>query len=323
MEKTLRQEATVAVVIPAYRVEKELGAVLQSIPAFIRHIIVVNDASPDATAQVAAQAAQADGRICLLHHPQNRGVGGAMITGYQKALQLGADIIVKVDGDGQMNPADIPALIAPLLQAKADFTKGNRFRDFRALTQMPLVRRVGNIGLSFLAKAASGYWNIFDPTNGFLAIRASALRRLPLEEIHHTYFFEISQLCQLYHIGAVVRDVPLPARYAAETSNLSIPRVLLEFPPRLLVAFVRRIALHYFLYDFSLASVYLLTGFPLFLFGIIFGSVEWFAYASRGIPAPTGTVMLATLPVILGIQLLLSAAAIDLQSIPTQPQEEA
>jgi dolichol-phosphate mannosyltransferase len=309
----------IAVVIPAYRVEHELGVVLATIPSFVRDIIVIDDASPDKTAEIASDAALRDVRIHLINHEKNQGVGGAVVSGYQKALELGAQIIVKVDGDGQMDPANIPSLITPLLEGKADFTKGNRFRDFRALTKMPLVRRIGNVGLSFLAKTASGYWNCFDPTNGFLALRSEVLSQLPLENIHRTYFFEISQLCQLYHLGAVIQDVPIPARYADEKSSLSIRKVLLEFPPRLLAAFIRRIVLHYFLYDFSMGSVYLLSGLPLLIFGLVFGSTEWASYASRNIPAPTGTVMLATLPVILGIQLLLSAAAIDLQSVPREP----
>jgi dolichol-phosphate mannosyltransferase len=308
-----------AVVIPAYRVERELGAVLASIPPYVRHIIVVNDASPDATAKVLSEAASRDGRISMVTHKKNKGVGGAMISGYKKALELGAQIVVKLDGDGQMSPDDIPALVAPLISGQADFTKGNRFRDFLALSQMPFVRRIGNIGLSFLSKLATGYWNCFDPTNGFLALRGEVLERLPLEKIHKSYFFEISQLSQLYLIGACLRDVPIPARYAAETSSLSILRVLIEFPPRLATVFLRRILLHYFLYDFSMGSMYMLAGLPLFLFGLIFGSVEWVRYASRGTPAPTGTVMLATLTVILGIQFLLSAISIDLQSVPREP----
>ncbi len=308
-----------AVVIPAYRVERELGGVLDSIPAYVRHVIVVNDASPDGTARVIDEAARRDGRISVVTHPQNRGVGGAMLSGYQKALELGAQIVVKLDGDGQMSPEDIPALVAPLVSGQADFTKGNRFRDFIALTQMPFARRLGNVGLSFLAKVATGYWNCFDPTNGFLALRSEVLERLPLERIHKSYFFEISQLSQLYLLGACLRDVPLPARYASETSSLSIARVLVEFPPRLLAIFLRRLLLHYFLYDFSMGSIYLLAGLPLFLFGLVFGSFEWVHYASRNIPAPTGTVMLATLTVILGIQFLLSAISIDLQSVPREP----
>jgi glycosyltransferase involved in cell wall biosynthesis len=309
----------IIVIIPAYRVERELGRLLAAIPAYVRHIIVVNDASPDGTADVLDWACQHDERITSVTHTQNQGVGGAMISGYRRALALGAQIVVKLDGDGQMSPADIPALIAPLITGQADFTKGNRFRDFLALSRMPFIRRIGNIGLSFLAKSATGYWNCFDPTNGFLAMRGEVLERLPLERIHKSYFFEISQLSQLYLIGACLHDVPIPARYANETSSLSISRVLAEFPPSLTAVFLRRILLHYFLYDFSIGSVYMLVGLPLFLFGLIFGSLEWIHYASRNIPAPTGTVMLATLTVILGIQFLLSAVSIDLQSVPREP----
>ena len=309
----------IVLVIPAYRVERELGGVLASIPAYVRHIIVVNDASPDGTTQVIDAAASRDERISVVTHKKNRGVGGAMISGYQKALELGAQIVVKLDGDGQMSPDDIPSLVAPLVSGQADFTKGNRFRDFLALSQMPFVRRIGNVGLSFMAKSATGYWNCFDPTNGFLALRGEVLERLPLERIHKSYFFEISQLSQLYLIGACLRDVPIPARYTTETSSLSILKVLVEFPPLLMMVFLRRILLHYFLYDFSMGSIYLLAGLPLFLFGLVFGSREWVHYASRGIPAPTGTVMLATLTVILGIQFLLSAISIDLQSVPREP----
>ncbi|MCX6065806.1 MAG: glycosyltransferase family 2 protein [Chloroflexi bacterium] len=287
----------IVVVIPAYRVEHELGEVLASIPPYVRHIVVVNDASPDRTAEVISVAARQDERIITVSHTKNRGVGGAMISGYKKALELGAQIVVKLDGDGQMSTDNIPRLIAPLIAGQADFTKGNRFRDFRALTQMPFIRRIGNVALSFLAKSATGYWNCFDPTNGFLAMRGEVLEQLPLEHIHKSY----------------------PARYADESSSLSILKVLIEFPPLLMAAFLRRILLHYFLYDFSMGSMYMLVGLPLFLFGLVFGSIKWISFASRDIPAPTGTVMLATLTVIIGIQFLLSAISIDLQSVPREP----
>jgi len=309
----------IIVIIPAYRVERELGRLLAGIPPYVRHIVVVNDASPDGTADVLAWACQRDERITTVTHTKNQGVGGAMISGYRRALALGAQIVVKLDGDGQMSPDDIPVLIAPLIAGQADFTKGNRFRDFLALSRMPFVRRIGNIALSFLVKSATGYWNCFDPTNGFLAMRVEVLERLPLERIHKSYFCEISPLSQLYLSGAGLRDVPIPARYANETSNLSIFRVLAEFPPSLAAVFLRRILLHYFLYDFSIGSMYMLVGLPLFLFGLFFGGMEWIHYASRNIPAPTGTVMLATLTVILGIQFLLSAISIDLQSVPREP----
>ncbi len=178
-----------AVVIPAYRTENEILDVLQGIPTFIRYIIVVDDASPDSSANLVAAAAKRNKRIVLVRHEKNQGVGGAMVTGFKKALDLGAEIVIKLDGDGQMDPRYIPALITPLIAGEADYAKGNRFRDFSALRQMPFVRRIGNLGLSFLTKAATGYWNIFDPTNGYFAIRADVLAQLPLDRIDKGYYF--------------------------------------------------------------------------------------------------------------------------------------
>ena len=306
----------IATVIPAYRVERDIEAVLQNLPAYIKHIIVVDDASPDSSADLVAGAAKKDRRITLIRHTENQGVGGAMVSGFRKAIELGAQIVIKIDGDGQMAPAHIPALITPLIQGKADYVKGNRFRDFQSLQKMPFIRRIGNLGLSFLTKAATGYWNIFDPANGFFAIRTELLTQLPFERIDKRYFFETSMLANLYLLGALVVDTPIPARYGNETSNLSIRRTLFEFPSKLITTFFRRILLRYYIYDFSMTSLYLITGIPLLLFGGIFGGIKWVEYASRNIPAPTGTVMLPTLCVLLGIQILLSAIEIDMNSTP-------
>jgi glycosyltransferase involved in cell wall biosynthesis len=315
-------EFDIAAVIPAYNVEKDLESVLRGLPPYIKHVIVVDDASPDASGEAAAAAAKTDGRIILVRHAKNQGVGGAMVSGFRKALELGAQVVVKLDGDGQMDPKHIPALVTPLIQGKADYVKGNRFRDFQALQQMPVVRRVGNLGLSFLTKAATGYWGIFDPTNGFFAVRAEILAGLPLDKLDRRYFFETSMLAHLYLLGALVMDVPIPARYGKETSNLSIRRTLIEFPAKLIATFLRRILLKYYIYDFSMMSLYLMFGVPLLLFGGTFGAVKWIEYASRNVPAPTGTVMLPTLSVILGIQILLSAIEIDINSTPRKPLTE-
>ena len=309
----------IAAVIPCYRVERDIQSVLQTVPPYINHIIAVDDASPDSTADLVAAFAKEDQRILLIRHPSNQGVGGAMVTGYRKALELEAQVVVKIDGDGQMDMEHLPQLLQPLLDGRADYTKGNRFRDFKSLQQMPFLRRVGNMGLAFLAKAATGYWHMFDPTNGFNAIRAEVLALLPLDKIDRTYYFETSMLANLYLIGAVVKDVPMPARYQGEASSLLIHRILFEFPSKLLSTFLRRLVLKNFIYDFSMGSIYLLAGLPLLIFGLLFGIYKWIQYASIGVPAPTGTVMLATLSVLLGIQLLLSAIEIDLRSVPTEP----
>jgi dolichol-phosphate mannosyltransferase len=313
------QSHRIVAVVPAYRVEAEIRGVLRGLPPYVNRIIVVDDGSPDGTAAVVRAVARKDRRILLLRHDRNRGVGAAMVSGFRRALELKADIIVKIDGDGQMDMAHLPELLAPLIEGEADYTKGNRFRDLAALRQMPVIRRLGNMGLAFLAKAATGYWHLFDPTNGFVAVRGATLAQLPLDQIDHGFYFEISMLANLYLLGAVVQDIPMPARYRNEVSNLVIERVLVEFPPRLLVTFVRRAVLKNFLYDFSMVSIYLLAGIPLLLFGLIFGIYKWIQYLQAGVPAPTGTVILPTLSVLVGMQLMLSAIDSDLRSVPKQP----
>jgi glycosyltransferase involved in cell wall biosynthesis len=310
---------TTAVIIPCYLVQNHIESVIDSIPAYITYIIVIDDASPDNTGVLINTRAQADSRIIVIQNPKNLGVGGSMKRGFRKALELDVKIIIKVDGDGQMDTAYLPGLLFPLLQGQADYTKGNRFRDFRAIHRMPLTRRLGNVGLSFLCKTATGYWNIFDPTNGFFAIRSEMLAMLPIDELADSYFFETSMLANLYLFDAVIVDVPMPARYFGEKSNLSIRKTLIEFPTQLLKIFLKRLLLKYFVYDFHMGSIYLLVSSPLLFFGLGFGINKWIYYASQGIPAPTGTVMVPTVSVLLGIQFLLAAIEIDIRAIPRQP----
>jgi dolichol-phosphate mannosyltransferase len=314
-----RADAHVAAVVPAYNVSKELGEVLRQMPALFTTVIVVDDASRDDTAAVAEHYARIDPRIVVVRHAENRGVGGAMVTGFQKALESGADVVVKVDGDGQMPLWLVPQLVQPLVDGAADYTKGNRFRDFQAVRAMPLVRRIGNVVLSFLAKAATGYWHCFDPTNGFVAIRADVLSQLPLKKIDPSYFFETSMLSHLYVIGAVVKEIPMPARYAGETSSLRIGRVMRQFPARLLWSLMRRLVLKNFVYDFNLESFHIACGVPLLLAGLLYGGYHWWWYTSRLLAAPVGTVVLSALLITIGMQLLISAVNLDLQNIPRDP----
>ncbi len=309
-------EYKVTAVIPAYKVEKQIAETLARIPDYIWRIIVVDDASPDRTGEIVEQVKAKDARITLIKHAENQGVGGAMISGFREALKVGSQVILKIDGDGQMSEYDPRSLLEPLIRGKADYVKGNRFRDFNALKSMPFIRQIGNMGLGFLVKAATGYWDCFDPTNGFFAIRHEALRLLPLKKVHKSYFFETSMLGELYLIGAVIRDVPYPAVYRDEESNLSVRKTLFEFPPKLIYLFIRRMLIKNFLFDFSMESIYLLTGLPMLIFGLLFGIVKWIKYFNLDIPAPTGTIMIPVMLVMLGVQLLLAAANIDLQAVP-------
>ena len=309
----------VAVVIPCYRVEKQIGPLLASIPSYVDRVFVVDDASPDGTA--AAVSAVADPRITLLRHAANRGVGGAMATGYGAALEAGARFIVKVDGDGQMDPRDIETLLRPLLEERAEYAKGTRFHHGAALDAMPRVRFAGNIAMTFLTKLASGYWHVLDPQNGFVAIESRTLARLRLDRLARGYFFENDMLLRLNAIEARVADVPFPSRYGSETSSLKPGRIALEFPFRLIAGFFRRIYWRYVFYDVSPIALFIFFGLALFLFGAVFGAYHWITNAIRGIATPTGTVILAAVPFILGFQLLLQACVLDIQNSPRAERE--
>jgi glycosyltransferase involved in cell wall biosynthesis len=288
--------------------------VIRSIPARFGLIICVDDCSTDDTAQVIESLA--DPRVTLLRRSQNGGVGAAVKTGYAEALRQGAQIVVKMDGDGQMSPDDLDDLIAPLRDGTADYAKGNRFIDVGALQRMPRVRLFGNAALSLLGKASSGYWNVLDVTNGFTAIRAEALRQLELERLADRYFFETSVLIELNILRARVADVQMQARYADEKSSMSLVRVLFSFPGLLLRGGLRRFYWRYLIEDFGAVSICVLAGLPLVLFGTAFGLWHWWLSIREGIPATAGTVLVAALPVILGFQLLLTAVLLDVGASP-------
>jgi glycosyltransferase involved in cell wall biosynthesis len=304
----------VAVIIPCFRVARHIESVLAGLPPLVDHIVVVDDCCPEGSGDIAA--ACADPRVEVLRHHVNRGVGAAMVTGYRRALALECDIVVKIDGDGQMDPAHLPRLIAPLADGRADYAKGNRFRHFHALKAMPVVRLIGNSALSFLVKAASGQWGVMDPTNGYTAIHRRALDELELDRLAERYFFESDVLIQLGIAGMAVADVAMPARYGDEESSLRISRVLRDFPPLLVRGFLRRLLIRYFVADFNLGSLYLLIGLPLLLAGLGIGTAQWIDSVQTGIARTAGTVMLAAMPTILGFQLLLQAIAVDVQTAP-------
>jgi dolichol-phosphate mannosyltransferase len=302
--------ASIAVVIPCYRVSQKLAGVIGSVPSFVRHIIVVDDACPERSGDVAE--ALGDPRVIVVRHPQNRGVGGAMKSGFVRALELEPDVVVKLDGDGQMDPAALPRLCRPLVAGRAAFAKYNRFWHFTELKEMPLVRRIGNLGLSFLTKAASGYWKVFDPTNGYIAIRGDVLRCLKIAALSDDYFFETSLLIELGKRGFRVVDLPLPARYADETSSMRIARVLFTFPGKLFLGGLGRLWYRHFWFDFTLAALLLMVGVPLCCWGIGFGAFAWWRSTVTDTPATSGTVMLAALPFLLGFTMLLQAVTLEI-----------
>lgn len=333
----------VAVVIPCYRVEATVTDVVAKIPEFVDWIIAVNDASPDGT-QAVLQSIP-DPRMVLLKHETNQGVGGAMATGYEEALRRDADIVVKLDGDGQMDPPFMRHLVEPIAEEICDYAKGNRFLHFQALKKMPWSRKIGNISLTFLTKLASGYWHTFDPQNGYLAIRTDYLRALDLDRLRsRRYFFENEMLIRLNVESARVLDCPMPSVYAGEVSSLRIGKVLTYFPYFLTRGFLSRLFHRYVLRDFSVVIPLYLFGGLSFLFGLMFGLfalvvriapqvIGTFGVSLRtrgtvlhelsailpvdpNVPLPSATVMLSVLPLMLGVQFLLQGLLIDILSTP-------
>lgn len=310
----------VAVVIPSYRVTDHILDVIKGIGPEVSKIFVVDDACPDKSGDFVEKNSK-DKRVTVLRHSENKGVGGAVITGYKAALASDADIVVKVDGDGQMDPGLIPRIIAPVVRGEADYAKGNRFDSLEDLFEMPKIRIFGNAVLSLWSKLSTGYWRVTDPTNGFTAIHRSALEAIHLDKVRNSYFFESDLLFRLSIINAVVADVPMRAVYGEEKSHLKIRKVLLEFPYRHNVNLLKRIFYRYYLREWSIASIELPVGLGLTIFGTWFGLSSYFAASSVGQATTAGQVTLSAVAIILGVQLLLSFLAYDVQSEPRVPRQ--
>jgi len=310
--------ASIAVVIPAYRVTAHILDVIARIGPECDRIYVVDDACPDGSGGKVESECK-DPRVTVVRHAANRGVGGAVMTGYTHAVRDGADIIVKIDGDGQMDPRLLPRFVAPILRGDADYTKGNRFFDLRQIRQMPMMRRIGNLGLSFMAKASTGYWDVFDPNNGYTAIHADVAEILPFDSLSERYFFETDMLFRLNTVRAVVVDIPMDAHYGDEVSNLRVSKVFTEFLVKHMRNLGKRLLYNYYLRDLSIASLELVSGLCLLLSGGLFGAIAWTHAINAGQTASVGTVMIPTLAIMLGFQLTLAFLAYDIANIPRYP----
>jgi dolichol-phosphate mannosyltransferase len=308
----------IAVVIPSYKVTQHILAVIQDIGQEVSRIYVVDDACPDRSGDFVEKMC-ANKRVTVIRNPVNQGVGGAVMRGYQEAIQDGMEVIVKIDGDGQMDPSLLLEFVTPILEGEADYTKGNRFFDLEGVRCMPGIRLFGNAVLSLMTKLSSGYWNLFDPTNGYTAVHADVARLLPFDKISQRYFFESDMLFRLNTLRAVVLDVPMQAQYADEVSNLKISRILFEFLFKHVRNFSKRIFYNYYLRDASLASLQLPIGLLLLVFGLSYGSYHWLLSSSAGVATAPGTVMLSALPLLMGLQLILAFIGSDIAAVPTRP----
>jgi glycosyltransferase involved in cell wall biosynthesis len=309
---------TVAAVVPAYKEEKLVGKVIRTMPSFVDRIIVVDDCSPDDTS--AAARAVGDPRLDLIEHEVNTGVGGAVVTGYQRALETGADIAVVMAGDAQMDPDYLPDLLRPVAGGRVDMTKANRFFSTNSFEGMPRHRVFGNVALSMLNKFASGYWHLFDPQNGYVAVSREALEAIPLHRISSGYSLENSMLIEMNIVGARVVDIPVPAIYGEEVSSISLGKVIPALVALLLRGFWSRIIRKYVVWSFSPIALFLLSGIALVLFGLLVSI--WVVVQTVGpSEASPGSVLLAVAPILAGIQLLVSGLAMDVAESRTLTPE--
>ena len=216
----------ICVVVPAYREENHISTVIETMPEFVDKIVVVDDGSPDKTFEKALM--NGDGRVVVIRHHSNLGVGAAIVTGHRKAIELGAEISVVMAGDGQMDPKYLVDLLSVVIEQGYDYAKANRFLKRGHRQGMPRIRVVGNMLLALLSKVASGYWRISDPQNGYTAIKTSMLGKLDLDNLAESYQFENDMLVRLNIVNARVKDVPIPANYNGGSSKIRLHRFVSE-----------------------------------------------------------------------------------------------
>ncbi|UZK03137.1 glycosyltransferase family 2 protein [Venatoribacter cucullus] len=308
----------IAVVIPTYKARNHILDVIGGIGPEVNRIYVIDDCCPDGSGEYVSNNCT-DSRVVVIKHAENQGVGGAVMTGYAAAINDDMAILVKIDSDGQMDPSLLMDFVTPIILGEADYAKGNRFFDLEKVRAMPGVRLFGNAVLSLMCKLSSGYWNLFDPTNGYTAIHSDAARHLPFDKISRRYFFETDILFRLNTLHAVVVDVPMDAKYGDEVSNLKISDIVGEFLRKHIRNFFKRIFYNYYLRDMSLASIELPVGVVLLMFSLVFGGYHWWNSVATGMATPAGTVMLAAMPALVGLQFIFAFLSYDIASVPKRP----
>jgi glycosyltransferase involved in cell wall biosynthesis len=306
----------VCVVVPAFNEEALICDTLKGIPAFVDHIIVVDDCSTDDTS--ARVTSHGDPRVSLFRQQKNTGVGGAIISGHQHALDLACDISVVMAGDNQMDPEALPALLDPLIDDGYGFTKGNRFFSRTSAAGMSPFRVAANMALTFMTKAASGYWNLVDPQNGYTAITRGTLEKIPLGKVSTRYEFENDLLIWLNIAEVPVADVPIAARYGAEVSTIRLHRDAPRVTSLLFRGFWRRMWLKYTLWSFSPVALLFFLGLTTLGLGLLVGAAVTFL-ALHGTSPSAGTTVLAVVPFFCGFVLLVQSLVLDIQQTPGPP----
>jgi glycosyltransferase involved in cell wall biosynthesis len=306
----------VCVVIPAYNEEKLIGRVLETMPDLVDRMIAVDDASTDGTAQVLCVAEGRLGpRLRVIRHEQNRGVGGAIVSGYKAALEelQRTDLVAVMAGDAQMDPAELPRLLAPLVKDQADYAKGNRLFTGKAWKIIPRHRYLGNAALSFATKIASGYWHVADSQSGYTAITVEALSVLQLDRLYPRYGFPNHLLVELNNYDFRVRDVPMePVYNVGEVSGIRLPKVIPTISWLLFKCYFWRMKEKYVIRDFHPLVFFLVMGLLLTIGGFLLGVYIVYLRIVTGGLSPNGVIFDA-LCLIMGMQMLFFAMWMDME----------
>lgn len=257
---------TIAVSVPAYKEERFIVEVIDTMPEFVDKIIVVNDGSPDATGELIDRAAETNPKVHPVHHEVNKGLGQSLIDGYLEASELGMDVVAVMAGDGQMAPADLESVVRPIVDGKADYVKGNRLLRDEVIDRMPRYRLIGNAFLSLLSKFATGYWKSMDPQCGYTAISGRALDRIPIDKMIKGYGYNAHILNMLNLANLRVAEVEVEPVYRDETSYIKLRKYIPTVSRLLTRLFFRRLLRKYVVRDFHpLALMYLFSMFLWFI----------------------------------------------------------
>jgi len=302
----------IGVAVPAYNEELLIGETLRGIPDYVDRIYVCNDASTDRTAEIVQEFAKIDKRIVLINHEKNTGVGGSIIDCHQKGLEEGMDIMAVMAGDNQMDPNELPKLLDPIVEGKADYSKGNRFYWREALRGMSRWRVFGNSMLTLMNKIASGYWHVSDPQNGYTAISRKALTRIPLHQICKGYHFENDILIKLNAYDLRVVDVPIPARYGMERSKIKYGSFIVKGLWLFLRGFWWRMKIKYVVRNFHPLVFFYLFGFLFTIIGVLLGL--WGVYKKILVNQPIFEPLSISLIIfMMGMQFLFFAMYFDME----------
>ena len=304
---------TIGVVVPAHNEEKLIVRVIDTMPDFVDHIIVVNDASTDNTLSILENEKKHHSNLDVQSHIKNQGVGGAVATGYKRAKELKFDVTVIMQGDFQTDPADLPQIIEPIVNGEVDYTKGNRLFRGESWDMIPHYRYLGNSFLSFFTKIASGYWHIADSQSGYTAISLNALSRLDLNNLYKSYGVFNDILIKLNIENFRARDVSIrPVYNVGETSGIRLWKVIPTISRLLFRGFFKRLFIKYVIKDFHPLVLFYSLSFTTLPLSFIFLCRTFYGYYTSGVVPPTSHLLFWFL-FISGMQTLLFAMWFDME----------